>query len=187
MKQILYFFAGAASGLFVGFLVTSNHYEELLEQEREGFREYCKDHEDEPEVNRIEESKAVINKEYFTHSSLDEEPIVDEELDIRYEDFPTEDIADRPYLITMDQYLEDFHGFDKDFLLYWSGNDCLVTETEDEKLDIDMVIGRDSLKAFEDGDTIWVRNERLGTDYEVKIEMTDYISYEEEVTDDEET
>ena len=67
--------------------------------------------------------------------------------------------------------------YEKETLIYYAGNDYLVNEDEDEAYEISIYIGREPLEHFgdEEEDTVYVRNERLKTDYEIHRYDTEYI------------
>lgn len=186
MKQLIYFFGGVATGIFIGFVVTSNHYEEQLQLERDAMDDYYKET---SEVNNVKKNKEkadkIIRSEYFVRSSLDEnkEIVTDNELDIREDVYPMEERNQKPYEITEDEFHNgEFHYFDKDTIIYWDGNECLMSEDENEEFDIEDVMGFEILEKFKDGnsDRIFVRNERLGTDYEIVYNPNKYEKFNEE-------
>lgn len=190
MKQFLYFFGGLASGIFIGFVVTTNHYEELMEIERESMDNYYrKKREDEDRKNNAKKANKIISNQYFIRSSLEEgeKEVVDAELDIREDVYPMEERAQKPYIITGDEYHNgDFHSFDKDCVIYWAGNEMLTSEEEDEEFDISDVIGDDAIAWMVEHDTdrVYVRNERLGTDYEVVFNPNKFYKFNEEGVND---
>jgi hypothetical protein len=76
-----------------------------------------------------------------------------------------------PYTITSQAYSESVLNFDKLNLTYYDEDDTLADENEEIVTDVEGTIGFDSLSCFgendDDKDTIYVRNERMGADFEV--------------------
>lgn len=76
-----------------------------------------------------------------------------------------------PYLITPEAFFEN-DDYEKDTLTYYE-DDYTLTDNQDKQIDrVDQIIGERHLGMFHatDGDkTIYVRNERLQSDYEVVI------------------
>ena len=176
MKQLLYFSLGVVGGAFMGHLITKRYYEDIVDAEIESVKEaYSDDYShNKSREKKIEEK---IEAEYVTRSTLDiAEPVIDPDLDnIEHEEFPMKDREQIPYVIGPDEWGDDYHSFDKETIIYWAGNKCLMTE-DGECLDIESIIGSESLRhvgEYEDN-TVFVRNERLGTDYEVLYEEGEY-------------
>lgn len=161
MKQVLYFSLGAAIGSLVTWLCVKGHYEKKADEEIRSMREEYED-----DMHKLTEQVVDI------YSGEDEDEPEDEDEDyIIHDDFPREERADKPYVIGPDVYSEDFHGFDKCVLVYWRGNDMLLTD-EQEIMDIETTISREALEHFgeHESGTVFVRNERLGCDFEVLLE-----------------
>jgi len=73
----------------------------------------------------------------------------------------------QPYVISDQQYSEEFSHHDKVSLYYYRVDDVLCEENEEMVDDIESVIGYDALKILDMQTTVWVRNEPLAIDYEV--------------------
>lgn len=108
-------------------------------------------------------------------SPEDDEPEEDEEEYMEYESTSKEyaeyDRNKKPYVIPLDAFTDEMIGYDKITLGYYEEDDVLVDDNEDMIDDIEYVIGYASLDRFGDGsedeDIVYVRNERVGSDYEV--------------------
>jgi hypothetical protein len=185
VKQILYFSAGLALGGLVGWYLTKRHYENLIDDEieevKEAYKEDIEEVRDNIRDNKIYRAK-VRNLGYIDNGVDSPEDYyikdeVDEELRVT-NPFPGEP-ADSPYTIGPDAYNDDMI-FDKQTITYYAGNDALVTD-EDEVLYINDTIGRESLDKFGEyeEDTVYVRNEKLGMDYEVVYFDGCYVSPDE--------
>jgi hypothetical protein len=87
-------------------------------------------------------------------------------------DVETEDRnPDRPYVISEREFMENEDNFRQMTLTYYAGDDVLVDEADKDIPYPDPVIGDHNLQRFGDGtddaNTVFIRNERLSTDYEV--------------------
>jgi hypothetical protein len=88
--------------------------------------------------------------------------------------------SDTPYVISVEEFQHDRQDFDKTTITYYDLDDTLCDEREQPIPDVDYVVGRDSLEHFgdrsDDPNIVYVRNEKLGTDYEVMRDMRSYTS-----------
>lgn len=88
--------------------------------------------------------------------------------------------TDEPYVISVDEFTLERNEYDKVTLGYYREDDTLVDENDIPVDDIEQVIGAASLGQFGkfsgDKNIVYVRNERVGIDYEV---MFDERSYQE--------
>ena len=101
--------------------------------------------------------------------------------DILVSEYPQEDIAERPYVITEFECINGRKMYDKVTLNYYDDG-ILEDEMSDYLIDdIDGTIGLDSLNRFgegtEDGDpdVVFVRNEKISTDFTVIRQHRDFI------------
>ena len=109
------------------------------------------------------------------------EPSDEEEVETpeRYEHTPDErDLAgiDRtqPYVISSEEYNDEFVEHDKLSIYYYMLDDVLCDENEEVMDDISNTVGYDCFKVLENAPTAWVRNERLGIDYEICVVRSSY-------------
>ena len=73
-----------------------------------------------------------------------------------------------PYVISVEEFTDEFHHHDKISLYYYTEDEVLCDEHEEVVLDIDGTVGREVFDTFEEGENIaWARNERIGIDYEI--------------------
>ena len=83
----------------------------------------------------------------------------------------------KPFLISEDAWSEGVPGYGSESLSYYLDGDLLVND-ESEVLDIDEFIGQDALEEFRHFETkddiIFVRNPKLGMDYEVSLSRDRY-------------
>ena len=125
-------------------------------------------------------TEAPVNYNIFSKPRIDSEEENDDEDEDEipnYAGHPTEGIAGVPYTISPELFVNDKKNFDKITLEYYEGNDILVEEMSDEPVNIDESIGRDSLRMFGEfeRDLVYVRNERLETDFEVFHHSGSYV------------
>lgn len=89
---------------------------------------------------------------------------------------------DRPYVISRAQFDDAEVGLDQVTVTWWDKDDTLSDEQERIMTDIDGTVGIDNLQKFglgsDDENVVYIRNERISTDFEV---VRDYGSYNEEV------
>ena len=195
-KQIIMFSLGALIGSVATYFIVKDHFEDIAEEEIESVKEVYKRVSDSKEkVEKLNETKREMATKIFG-KSYDEaveklgyqtnynvfskripEEKIEEETEIMPEDHPSEDIQGLPYTISPDMFVNDKKYFDKITLEYYEGNDMLVEEISGEPVDVDLAIGRDSLRMFGEfeKDLVYVRNERLETDYEVYHYSGSYI------------
>lgn len=119
------------------------------------------------------------------HPMDDDEEIIKAEEAYRYDKLASDLAAvkpDEPYVIAAEQYHEERDYYDKETLYYYDEDEVLTDDQEEIITDEKAIVGEDSLLCFgdrsEDADIVFVRNERLTTDYEV-IRLSE--SYQEKV------
>lgn len=131
-----------------------------------------------------------IKQETIEGSIYEEDDIVydedeeDEQNHLRasFEEGIIPDTSRDPYVISRQEFDEEMLSFDKVTLLYYDLDDTLTDEQDVLISDVCIVIGDDALSNFgnmsEDPRTVFIRNEKFGTDYEV---IKVYQSYKESV------
>lgn len=85
--------------------------------------------------------------------------------------------ADKPYVISVEEYMEEAEDFDKVTYTYYDGDDTLADERDSIIRDVDEYVGFSNLSKFgveSDNEAIvYVRNEKLQVDFEIlRSEMT---------------
>lgn len=87
--------------------------------------------------------------------------------------------ADKPYIISQDEFDENEHEFENVAFSYFEEDDVLVNEREQIINDHDALVGNDALlnfgKGAKDRNTVHVRNERLGLDMEIVKSNGSYV------------
>ena len=87
-----------------------------------------------------------------------------------------------PYLITPDEFHAAEKNYEQQSLVYYVGGDDEETLADDREMqveDIEQVVGSDNLEHFGEDpksrDTIYVRNEWLGVDFEISRDRRSYV------------
>lgn len=173
MEKVLYFVAGAAVGSLVAWKITSMKCEERRIAELE-------------EVRETYERRA--KKEEAASEEVEDEPDEDEqhEEDVQeYRDIVTGNgytheengriTNDDPYVISPDEFgeLDDYETVS----LYHYADGFVADEMDELLEDLENVIGYESLNHFGEyeDDSVFVRNDRLKTDYEILLSLQNYL------------
>ncbi len=76
-----------------------------------------------------------------------------------------------PYIISLDEFADEFQEFDKITLYYYELDDTLTEENEEVIIDVSDVVGDEALSEFgtesNNDDIVYVRNPSLRADYEI--------------------
>lgn len=108
----------------------------------------------------------VIDEDYHEDDELPEDP---PENDLQYE---------KPFVISREEFDEGYPHFDKITITYYEKDDVLADEQDEIIPDIEAVVGYDSLSRFgdmsDDDCVVYVRNGRLGADYEIILTQESY-------------
>ena len=170
MKQIIFFSLGAACGASIAWYLTKRHYENFIFDEIDDIRESYEEERQEIKDEKIYRAK-VRNLNYISEDVIPiDEDKVDENGVLKDEDrldenpLPGEPV-DEPYAIGPDAY-HDETIFDKCTVTYYTESDVLVTD-EDEIIEPELI--GDGLDHFDEYemDTSFVRNEKMGQDFEI--------------------
>jgi hypothetical protein len=86
---------------------------------------------------------------------------------------------DKPYIITHDEFFAGDREYETSSLTYFEDDDTLVDERDNPVPDIDATIGEDHLVRFgsgsKDKNIVYVRNDRLQTDFEITLSKGSYL------------
>ena len=88
------------------------------------------------------------------------------------EDAPEEDEERDPYLISVEEYGDIEPYYDKMLLFYDKSDDTLVDSQTEELMSVAETIGQavyEKLDKFKDGTYVYVRNDKISTDYEIEV------------------
>lgn len=212
-KSILIFLGGAATGALISFALLHDKYKQLMDEEITSMKEYYNKEKEDLEESHFKEMRSIVKdyeveeeekktfvdyvKKYNPSEIVADKdynrpyPIDDEEDDMP----PPEDPPERtinfsePYVISLEEFEEENHHFDKITISYYDIDDTLADEREEIITDVEVVIGEDALGRFGDmsGDPniVFVRNERLGADYEICLMSDSYAESVLGIIDDE--
>ena len=164
MNKFLVFAAGAVFGSLVTWKLTKDKYARIAQEEIDSVKEVFARREREeiaskPSQDEINNYKKIIAEQGYTTIKEDEA------------------VGTRPYVIPP----EDF-GDDPDYktvsLTYYA--DKVLTDEDNHVINpgrIDDLIGEDSLTHFGEyeEDSVFVRNEKRKTDYEILLDMSNYL------------
>lgn len=93
-----------------------------------------------------------------------------------------EETGEAPYIIDRDTFDHTNPHYSKVTITYYAGDDILADDEENVVPDVELVVGHDALTSFgqdsDDPEVVLVRNELLGSDYEI---IRTFESYSETV------
>lgn len=164
----LAFLGGAAIGSLVTYYFVKDKYAQIANEEIESYkaelaeaREYLKlnANEEEATLEEIEKYRAAVAK--YNYNGIDESVY--------------EALGGDKYVIAP----EDFGGEDDEYTqvsLTYYADDILTDEAGNVINNVDELIGKESLNTFGEyeDDSVYVRNETLGTDYEILRDLRNY-------------
>lgn len=159
MKGLFIFLGGVILGSAVTWKLAENYFVPDDYEE-----EY--DEESYPTDEELKETRdAIVTENGYTQYSTKEYAERKEE----------DEDMDAPYTITPEEFSDS--DYNTETLTYWA--DGVVTDMDDEPLSDDQIeelIGEDSLNHFGEyeDDSVFVRNDRLRTDYEILADTRNY-------------
>lgn len=189
--NIICLLTGVCIGGGVTYLFMKDRFDKMMNEELEQIKAYYeKDTVDQEkaaqdaidkdsEVEDVEEAPIVhsINKQRDFERTMQKTEYHTFSKKVENSDVEVEDNVKAPYEISMDEY-EDYNGYIKRVVSYYSENNVLYDEENDETIDdIHATVGLDIVERMaEDGDIneIYVRNEHLGTDFMVCLEVSEF-------------
>lgn len=181
LNKVIVFVAGAVIGSAVTYKFVKNKYERITQEEIDSVKEtYAhknlgenvgKDFTEDREVikNEVREIKDIVDSEVNRLKT-----ILDEN---GYVDYSTpkgkEATTMNPYVISPDEFSEN-EDYETESLTYYL--DGILADDRNNIIDIDVVVGRESLNHFGEyeDDSVFVRNEELKTDYEILLDTRRY-------------
>lgn len=160
LNIILAFSAGAALGSFITWKAIKTKYEQITRDEIDAVKamlinRYGDSTEDESESEDCQDEyeEKLVESEYTTRETIEEEGVIDE----------------MPYVIAPDEF-DDLENYDTNFLTLYA--DGVLTDDADEVIDdIEGTVGIENLDRIGEfePDIIHVRNDRLRCDYEITL------------------
>ena len=170
-------------GCIAGAAFTAAYFKEKEARQLEEEAEWCervargsyrdKIEEDIEEVETAKKEEKVKfmdhHSRFYTRLNRPYKSVSEYATSIVENDSPPEDIGE-PYVITFEQFNEEYDRYDKETMTYYAGDDTLADECEGIVDDVNDLVG-DSLSRFgensEDPDVVYVRNDSLEIDYEI--------------------
>lgn len=157
-------------------------------------KKYEKDTEEVKEV--IKKNEEVVNNVYkkmardYTKPNLEEiaeraKELADEEKEYPREDDDMDELEEEmyekeaesdklnerydidPYLITEEEFSNENLHYEKETLWYYLEDKVLCNDSEELVDDVEALIGEDTLEFINDDQTIYIRNDRQGSDFEI--------------------
>lgn len=171
LSKIAIFIAGAGVGAVVTYKVVSNRYEQIIQQEVDSVKEaFSNRNEKTEEIADEEETEEPTDKEVYDSIVKDTGYAVETE---KKEDKK----MDKPYVISPSEFGDSDYAM-LSFTYFLDGT--VLNERDKIVSNVTELIGDDYANHFDeyedDPDTVYVRNDKLGIDFEV---LRDYREYSE--------
>ena len=171
LMLVLAFSLGAAAGAAVSWKVLETKYDKLTRDEIESFKEYWRNRNTEEAESQEDEEIVEEEDEEDTSDLLGEYRDIAlnymAEAEKKVEEAVDMDKVEKPYVVTPNEFGE-IYAYETETLLYY--RDGILADDDDNIIeDVEGTVGYDSLNhfgEFED-DSVFVRNDRLGVDYEI--------------------
>ena len=198
LKNTLIFLSGAGAGVLGTWLYLKERYLARADAEIEDMRlHYEAKLEDLKEMERDilltadlkEENKEIISENgYENDQNSIENPVISEDIvkkaRKKSKKAVREDPIDipAPHIISFDEYTDDT-SYEKCILSYFEEDEVVMDNNEEVVTDAFNILGKDNLEQFGmvygdfDDDTLYIRNELLGFDYEVVREGGSYENF----------
>lgn len=171
-KNLLIFTAGAALGSFVTWKLVEGYYEQLANEEIESVKERSRNMIDKSisMVDEIEREHRTIKRSTYEQAkdkynlgnvaTIETEETEETEIvDIVHHD---QDI----YLIGQEEYDNQCPEYDKIEIVYYALDDVYCDEGE-TMIDDLTIFGDEAIEKIQEEDEIYVRNERISTDFDI--------------------
>ena len=184
LSNFLFFAAGAVIGSVVTWKFIKTKYEQIAQEEIDSVKAVYCPHDDEPESetpdNTVEggyvPNASDLNSYSETLASQGYTDYANAKDGIVNTTKPAEEVDDmeRPYVISYEEFGE-LDGYNIVSLMYF--NDNVLTDSQYEPIeDADSIVGLDFLEHFgdEDEDSVFVRNDKRKTDYEILKDERNY-------------
>lgn len=125
------------------------------------------------EVVVAEDGTMMTTEVQETRVNIFKDDTFDLEEEIKYR------TEDAPYIITHDEYFAGDKDYDMSSLTYYEKDDTLTDEHDKPLEETDNIVGDDHLVRFgsgsKDKNVVYVRNDRLGIDYEITRSRGSYL------------
>ena len=169
-REIIIFIAGIGIGAISTYFILNKRYENIANEEIESVKKQFSKYNDKKEKEKNERTIKIIN-DYARNNFKETDWEVKDENMMAENEHPRDDENENKYLIDLDEYTRD-DKYDKITCEFYPENHVLINVDDNSMMDIEENIGESNLVnfggSFEDfDDTMFIRNERLGIDFEV--------------------
>lgn len=180
LSKVFIFAVGAAIGSVTTWKFVETKYKKIANEEIASVKEtFSRGHR--IEVKPVDEVANVEEDKEYTPTEEDLAKLKDTIATNGYRDYSTkkekkEDVdVDTPYVISPEEFDEN-DDYDTVSLTYYSDG-VLADEQGNIIEDVDSLVGKDSLNHFGEyeDDSVFVRNDRLMTDYEILADTQRYV------------
>lgn len=181
LNKVFIFAAGAVIGSVATWKFVKNKYEKIAKEEIDSVKKNYAQRslEEQMEKDFTEGCEGIKNEMREIKDIVDSEvdrlkTVLNENGYVNYSTLKEEKVTTmNPYVISPDEFSEN-EDYETESLTYYS--DGILADDRDNIIDIDMVVGRDSLNHFGEyeDDSVFVRNEELKTDYEILLDTRRY-------------
>ena len=169
LSKIVVFIAGASIGAAVTYKVVTDRYEKIIQEEIDSVKEAFSNKNEKPEENE-EESDEPTDKEVYASIVKDSGYAIDT-------DKKEEKQMEKPHVISPSEYGDSDYAM---LSLTYFLDGTVLNERDKIVSNVTELIGDDYANHFDeypdDPDTVYVRNDKLGIDFEV---LRDYREYSE--------
>ena len=191
VKNVLIFVSGAAIGGIITGSFVRGAYEEIISYMKEDLAD-ARGEAIDPKIEEYEKEDLFFKKEleefegkekvvplvtnknkrlkknYNTQSEVDLSTLAKK---YKTADLEEKEIISEPYVISLEEFSEEKDNFDKTTLYYYELDDTLTEQNDEIITDVYSTIGDNALSSFgeesQDPDIVYVRNEKISTDFEV--------------------
>lgn len=202
-KDYLYLAAGLAIGATASYIFTKTFeerkYEQLIEEEIQSVKDHYEskhnEEADKPELDedlqdivgdlgysddKMEEKLEALKVKARNGWQDPEEQLYEGKVvvDLGFEPSPRD--PNVPYVINIEEFTDDNDDYDKLSVTYYEGDDVLADEGDGVIPEPSTIVGIDALTRFGDGSDdehiVYVRNEKLASDFEIVRDARSYSS-----------
>lgn len=168
IKFVFTFSLGAAAGAVVSWRYLKKKYEQITREEIASYKDACSSKRKDKETSDEKDEEVPERTKTEYRSLLEKLPYGE----VKEEVAPAKE--DGPYVIAPEDF-DEYDDYETVSLTYYADG-VLVSDDGEIIEDIEELIGRDSINRFGEyeDDSVYVRDERVKTDYEI---LKDYRKY----------
>lgn len=168
-----------AVGFVLGYRSSRNAYEDRIREEVQMALKIRRRVSEEPEEVIEEEPEEIIEEETFDFIVHSDRIVKTDPGFFDYEKEVPLRTEDEPYIISVDEFNDECQEYDKISVEYYENEDVMLGDRIEPIPDIDMLFGNDNLTRFgygsKDPRIVYIRNEHLETDWEVRLMSGSYV------------